>query len=195
MDILQFDRRALDAVDRAVDRVTVDRLGAPTPCADWDLRALLVHMAGNNNGFADAADGKPADPGVWAGSGLGDDVVEEYRASARRVRDAFAADGVLDRTLEVHGFGTFPAPTAIGMHFIDYLAHSWDVAKAVGADHELDPESCEAVLRIAARWPPGSTAIWGPGAPFGPRVPMPSDAPPDDRMLALLGRSPEWPGA
>lgn len=193
MDILKFDRRALEATAGVVAQVTADRLGAPTPCAEWDLRALLVHMTGNNDGFADAADGRPTDPAVWAGDGVGDDVVGEYLKSSERVAAAFAADGLLDRTLEVHGFGKFPAPVAIGMHFIDYLTHGWDVAKAINIDHRLDPELCLAVLRIGAGWPQDSSTIWGSGAPFGKRVTVPEDAPPDHRMLAFLGRSPDWP--
>ena len=199
MDIREYDRRALEGTGRVVARVTEDRLNAQTPCAGWDLRALLIHMAGNNNGFAEAAEGRPADPAVWVGEGIGDgvrdNVVGEYLKSAERVAAAFAAPGVLDRRLEVHGFGSFPAPVAIGMHFIDYLVHGWDVARAIGVDHRLDPELCRAVLEIGAGWPPDSPAIWGPGAPFGHRVQVPEDAPPDHRMLGFLGRSPGWPDA
>jgi len=193
MDIREFDRRALEATGRVVSQVTEDQLGAPTPCAEWDLRALLVHMTGNNNGFADAAEGRPTDPAVWAGAGAGDDLVGDYLKSADRVRAAFAAEGVLDRNLDVHGYGLYPAPTAIGMHFIDYLVHGWDVAKAIDVDHSLDPELCLAILKIGAGWPKDSPTIWGPGAPFGKRIPVPDDAPPDHRLLGFLGRSPTWP--
>jgi len=193
VDILEFDRRALSNANRIVARVTDDQLEAPTPCADWDVRALLVHMAGNNNGWADAAEGKPPNAAVWAGADLGVDPVAEYGKSADRVAAAFAAEGILERMFEVHGFGSFPAPTAIGMHVIDYLVHGWDVAVAIGAGPGLDPELCAAVLRIGARWPRDAASIWGPGAPFGYRVAVSSDAPPDHRMLGFLGRSPSWP--
>jgi uncharacterized protein (TIGR03086 family) len=194
MDIQAFDRRALDGAGRIVARVTTADLSLPTPCTEWDLRALIVHMAGNNNGWADAAEGKPPDAAVWTGAGLAGDLVSEYRKSADRVAAAFAGDGVLDRAFEVYGFGSFSAPTAIGMHFIDYLSHGWDVAVTIGAEPFLDPELCAAVLRIGERWPPDAASIWGPGAPFGYRVAMPGDAPPDQRMLGFLGRSPSWPG-
>jgi uncharacterized protein (TIGR03086 family) len=190
VDIIELDRRALAATNAAVARVTEDRLDAPTPCAEWDLRALLVHMAGNNNGFADAAEGKPADPDVWEGTGIVDDLVGEYQKSAERVRAAFAGDGVLERTFEVHGFGSRPGQVAVGMHFVDYLVHGWDVARAIDADFTLDPELCLTVLRMGQRWPETS---WGPGAPFAYPVPVSADAPPAARMLGFLGRSPNWP--
>jgi uncharacterized protein (TIGR03086 family) len=194
MELLEFDRRAMEATGRVVASVRPDQFGARTPCAEWDLRALLVHMAGNNNGWADAAAGKPADAAVWAGAGLDDDLVGEYLKSAARVDAAFAEDGVLDRVFEVHGFGSFPGRAAIGMHFIDYLVHGWDVAKAIDADFTLDDELCLAVLSIGSTWPPDAPSIWGPGAPFGYRVEVPEDAHPDRRMLGFLGRSPDWRG-
>lgn len=191
-DIRQLDRRALAATNAVVARVRADQLAAPTPCAEWDLRALLVHMTGNNNGFADAAAGKPADPEVWEGAGIGDDLVGEYLKSAERVEAAFATEGVLERGFEVHGFGTHPGQVAIGMHFVDYLVHGWDVARAIRARFSLDPELCLTVLRMGQRWPKHS---WGPGAPFAYPVAVPEDASPADRMLGFLGRPPNWPEA
>src|SRR5690242_406554 len=107
MDILTLDRRALEATARVVANLPADRLDAPTPCAEWNLRALLVHMAGNNNGFAEAAEGRPADPAVWVGRRIGHDVIGEYQKSADRVRSAFGEDGALERIFEVHGFGSY----------------------------------------------------------------------------------------
>jgi uncharacterized protein (TIGR03086 family) len=191
MDILDFDMQVLNNANRIVARVRTDQLGLPTPCTEWDLRALLVHMAGNNNGWAEAAEGKPPSAAVWAGAGLEADPVGEYQKSADRVAAAFAEDNLLERTFEVHGFGAFPGPTAIGMHFIDYLVHGWDVATAIGVDARLDPACCAAVLRIGQSWRKGSPSIWGPGAPFGYPVAVPDDAPPDQRMLGFLGRAPQ----
>jgi uncharacterized protein (TIGR03086 family) len=193
MDILALDQQALANANRIVALVTEEQLSLPTPCADWDLRTLLVHMAGNNNGWAEAAEGKPADGATWDGAGLEDDPVGAYRKAADRVAAAFAANDVLARDFEVFGYGSVPGPNALGMHFIDYLVHGWDVAKAIGAEARLDPEACTAVLRIGERWPRGAASIWGPGAPFGYRVPVAADASPEARMLGFLGRSPSWP--
>ena len=153
---------------------------------------LVRHMAGNNHGFADAALGKPPVARVWDGVDLGDPVAG-FAASAARVGDAFASVEPLTGTFAVLGYGDVPAAQAVGMHFIDYLAHGWDVAVSIGVEPGLDEEACEAVLRIGASWPPDSPAIWGPGAAFGHRVDVPPDASAGDRMLGFLGRSPRWP--
>lgn len=194
MDMLAFDRQALANCNRIVSLATETDLANPTPCAEWNLRELLVHMAGNNNGWADAAEGKPAEAATWDGAGLEEDPLGAYRKAAARAEAAFAVDGILDRDFEVLGYGTVSGPSAIGMHFIDYLVHGWDVAKAIGAEPRLDPELCTAVLRIGERWPQDASSIWGgPGAPFGYRVAVPADGSPEARMLGFLGRSPSWP--
>jgi uncharacterized protein (TIGR03086 family) len=193
MDVRAHDERAVRFAERVVARVTDDQLTAATPCTEWTLNELLVHMTGSNNGFADTAEGRPTNPEVWLGTTIGDDVVAEYLKSSQRVRAAFAAPEALTRTFDVHGFGTYPATTAIGMHFIDYLAHGWDVAKATGTEAVLDEDLCEAVLAMGSRWPKGAPTIWGPGAPFGHPVPIPEEATAQDRMLGFLGRTPTWP--
>jgi len=186
MDLRGLDRRASEAAGRIVAGVSDDQLRRPTPCAEWDLAALLRHMTANNHGFADAAEGKPADPGVWAGPPLGENWQAAYQESARRVAEAFADEAVLD-------YGTMPGSRAIGMHFIDYLVHGWDVARAVGQAPALDEESCLTVLTMGRGWP-DIPRIWGgPGAPWGNRFPVADDAPAADRMLGFLGRSPNWP--
>ncbi len=193
MDLRDLDRRASEATCRIVASVSDDQLRRPTPCADWDLAALLRHMTANNHGFADAAEGKPADPDVWAGPPLGENWQDAYQESARRVAEAFADDAVLDRTVEVLDYGKMPGSRAIGMHFIDYLVHGWDVARAIGEDPFLDDESCRTVLTMGQRWPDIPQLWGGPGAPWGNRIPVADDAPVADRMLGFLGRSPNWP--
>lgn len=192
MDIREQDERAVRWTERVVAAVTDDQLDRATPCAEWTLRELLVHMAGSNNGFADTAEGRPTDPAAWSGATIGPDVVGEYVKSSQRVLAAFAGAGVMDRTFDVHGFGAHPARVAIGMHFVDFLVHGWDVARSVDAPAELDVELCAAVLEMGRRWPKGAPTIWGPGAPFGYQVDVPSDSPDQDRMLGFLGRDPRW---
>jgi uncharacterized protein (TIGR03086 family) len=193
MDLRELDRRAAEATCRIVASVSDEQLRRPTPCAEWDLAALLRHMTANNHGFADAAEGRPADPDVWVGPPLGENWQAAYQESALRVAAAFADDAVLDRTVEVLDYGKMPGSRAIGMHFIDYLVHGWDVARTIGQDPALDEESCRTVLTMGQRWPDIPQVWGGPGAPWGNRFPVADDAPVADRMLGFLGRSPNWP--
>jgi uncharacterized protein (TIGR03086 family) len=190
-DLREPDRRVLAVTTGIVERVRADQLDLPTPCAGWVVRDLLAHMVGNNNGFAAAALGEPPRAEVWDGVDV-TDPVGEFAASAKRVDAAFASVEPLTGTFAVLGYGNVPAGQAVGMHFIDYLAHGWDVAVSIGVAAGLDEEACEAVLAIGSAWPLDSSAIWGPDAAFGYRVEVPADAPVADRMLGFLGRSPSW---
>jgi uncharacterized protein (TIGR03086 family) len=89
------------------------------------------------------------------------------------------------------GSAPFPAEQAIGFHFIDYVVHTWDLARALGTPVSFD----ETVLKPAweiARLVPAGEARTSPGAAFAPALPE-GDGPLLDRVLALLGRSPNWP--
>ena len=193
-DIRPFDRRALEVTEKIVDQVEPRHLSLPTPCADWSLRQLLAHMTGQNHGFAAAADGEVTDASVWADRDLGSDPAQTFRASSQRVTAAFARDGVLDGEFwlpEVRGGQMFPARTAIGFHFVDYVVHGWDVAASLGVPISFDDETLEAVLPYAAEVPDGPNRL-APGASFRPGLPARNDSP-LGRVLAMLGRSASWP--
>jgi uncharacterized protein (TIGR03086 family) len=70
----------------------------------------------------------------------------------------------------------------------DVLAHTWDLAKSVGVDPGLDPELCEISLRAALANDEGLRS----SGMFGPAVSVSEDADSATRIIALLGRDPEW---
>jgi uncharacterized protein (TIGR03086 family) len=111
------------------------------------------------------------------------------------VLTAFAADGVLDRGFPLPEFGTdtpFPGRLAISFHFIDYVVHSWDVAKALGRTVEFEPDLLDAALTVAQAVPDDDTRL-KPGAAFAPAVTSSGADSRLDEIVALLGRSPTWP--
>lgn len=189
-----LDWLALSEASRVVARIKDHHWDLPTPCTEWTVRDLLRHMVGHNAGFALAARGLPVDQAVWDGGELPESHREAWEASVQRVVAAFARPTDLSRPMSILGHGEVPAGQAIGMHFIDYLTHGWDLAVSIGVEPDLDEESCREVLRMAARWPAGHPAIWGPGAAFGYPVDVPGTASAAEQMLGLLGRSPGWRG-
>ena len=175
----------------AVSAVRLDMLDVPTPCSEWRLRDLLAHMTVQNLGFAAAVEGVEAD---WAPGELGIDPVADYAAASDRVVAAFAQEGALERLLdlpEVSPSQLIPGSLAIRFHLVDSVVHAWDVARSLGEEIELDQVLGEAAYRIAAKVPDGQTRL-APSAAFAPGLPSPDDSTQLDRIVALLGRSPDW---
>jgi uncharacterized protein (TIGR03086 family) len=79
---------------------------------------------------------------------------------------------------------------AIGFHFVDYVVHGWDVAATLGVPYEPAPDIVAAVLPLVMMIPDGDFRST-PDAPFGPVVNA-SGATDFDKILAHLGRRPDW---
>jgi uncharacterized protein (TIGR03086 family) len=192
--IVSLDARAVRASVTVTSNAGPADLARPTPCGDWTLAQLLAHMTKQHDVFAAAAGGNGADLSVSRARPPVADPVAEYAAAADRVQRAFAADGVLTRDFvlpEIDPGATFPGSLVIGGHFIDYVVHGWDVARTLGVDYELEPDLLGAALPIAEAVPDDETRL-RPGAAFAPRVNPPEGASSLDRIVALLGRRPDW---
>lgn len=190
-DIQELDRRAVEVSRALVRTVGPAHLSLPTPCAEWDLRALLAHMTVQHHGFARAVAGEHTDVADWRPVPA-DDVVAAYDAAADHVLAAFRTPADKAYLPEIRGGVTVPAGMAMGFHFVDYVVHSWDVAAALGRTVEFDDEVLAAALDVA-RQVPTDDASRGPGLSFGPVLPAPPGAGTLDEVLTALGRSPGWP--
>lgn len=186
----------LRSVD-AVDGVRTSDLDRPTPCAGWTLGDLLAHMTVQHRGFAAAARGHGSDEALWNVETVTDavraDPVGTYAAAAHDVLDAFAADAISEATFALPEFGpdaTFPSALAIGFHLVDYAVHGWDVAASLGAAYELPDDVVAAVLPLVMTIPDGDFRD-SAASPFD-RAVNDAGATDFDRILAHLGRRPDW---
>ena len=68
----------------------------------------------------------------------------------------------------------------------DLLVHTWDLARAVGLDEQLDPDE---VRRAYAVMEPNDEMM-RQGSAFGPRIEVPDDADEQTRLIAFTGRRP-----
>lgn len=194
MNIRELDRRAMDVTAEIVALITPEQLSAPTPCAGWRVRDLLAHIIGQYHGFALAASGQPTGVEAFAPRPVTADPLARYQQAAVLVTEAFAEDGVLDRRFhlpEIRDGAAFPATAAIGFHLVDEVAHAWDLARSIGAPVEFDQQVLEVALSVARQVPddPGSR---GEGQAFAPVHPTADGMATLDRIVALLGRRPDW---
>ena len=193
--VVDLDRRAVEVSAGIAARITPAQLTWPTPCAGWNLADLLSHMIAQHYGFAAAAEGNGADASAWQVHPVAAEPSSAYAAAADRVIAAFAPDEVLQRSFwlpEIRGGISLRAGTAIGFHLVDYVAHGWDVAAALGVPADYPPDVVAAALAIAEQVPDDASRL-ADGAAFQPARPVPAGETPMRRMLLLLGRSPAWP--
>ncbi len=202
-NVFALHRGAVAALRAAVARVTPDDLALPTPCAGWDLRALLEHVAGQDRGFAAAVaaarTGGAVTAAAFAAHPLGPSTAATVAEGLDRVVAAFAAAPDLAQPVLLAEFDArLPLPVVAGMHLVDALVHGWDVAAALGTagayGAALDTDVVAAALAIAERVPDDASRE-AAGAPFGHAVEAPEDADAWTRTLHLLGRDPAWSAA
>lgn len=184
MDTLKLLQRTFESTGRIVAGIGTGGLTNPTPCTEWDVRALLDHVVGVNAGFEAAAlrQEPPAVPPA-----LGDDLHATYQAVTERTLAAWSGPGALDGTCTIgHGL-TVPAEVAARINVLDTLVHGWDLARATGQDATLDPELAAVGLEIARQVV--TDDIRASGA-FSPAVAVPGPVPATDELVAFLGRRP-----
>jgi hypothetical protein len=79
----------------------------------------------------------------------------------------------------------------IGFHLVDYVVHSWDVAKTIGVPVRFDDDVLRVALGVAAAVPDEARSA-DERTPFAPTVDTTS-ADLLDQVVANLGRAPGWP--
>jgi uncharacterized protein (TIGR03086 family) len=157
--------------------VKPDQFGDPSPCTEWDAKAVIDHVIGGNQ-WVVALAGRPS-------SSLPDDLGAALAQSAAEAQAVFASPDGLTRRFELP-FGTIPGTAFIGLRTGDVFTHAWDLAKATGQSTDLDPHLAAVALEAAkARISP---AFRGPGRPFGEQQQCPDGRSKADEVAAFLGR-------
>jgi uncharacterized protein (TIGR03086 family) len=175
LDLLDLYERASQWTAAKVPGA-VAKLDAPTPCDDWDVRALLNHMLDTQHYFVGAARGEEVSPPSPSPPELlGDDPVAAFDRARAETLSTFGEPGVIEKT-----------GPSLGIAFSDQLLHGWDLAKATGQDAtmpELLPEA--AYEMIHGRF----TDDQRKGI-FKSEVAVAADASAQDKLLAYTGRDP-----
>ncbi|MFG2500199.1 TIGR03086 family metal-binding protein [Streptomyces sp. NPDC048441] len=172
-----------------------DRVTGPTPCAEYDVKALVNHLiqvvvqfqalaAKQNSDFGETPDyvaeaDEAAEGADWR---------ERFADEAGKLVAAWSAPGADEGTT---GAMDMPARTVGCMALLDLTVHAWDLARATGQEYEPAPESSGVVATLRE-----AVAGLGPTARkmgvFGEAVPAPDDASDLDLLLAETGRDPHW---
>ncbi|MCX4436750.1 MULTISPECIES: TIGR03086 family metal-binding protein [Streptomyces] len=181
--------RATEQIAALVATVRPEQLAGPTPCAEFDVRTLLSHIAGGTRRIAvvgAGGDGMAVRPFL--------DGVEDDRWSAAydevrtEVQKSWADDARLDALVTVP-WGEAPGRIALSGYVMEAVTHTWDLSESLGRPLALDPELAEFALGIARRVLPDERRD-DEELPFDSAVPAPKGADAYGRLAAYLGRRP-----
>jgi uncharacterized protein (TIGR03086 family) len=192
MELHEMMAKAATEVVEVARNVKPDQLGAPTPCPEWDVRALVNHLmfwSAFRSELAARKEQAPAD----------DPITEEtdFTASpdwpetlARQLDKAVAAWSAPDALTGDTGLagGSMPARMIAMMMVGELVVHGWDLARATGQTLPVDPAVVATAGEMAAAMGDQGRQM---GA-FGAEVTVPADASPLDKVLGLSGRDPQW---
>ena len=165
--------------------VTDAQLGAPTPCAEYDVRDLLNHLTHVVVEFQKLAAKQDADFTSTPGYVDGGDWRARFAEETARLAEAWAAPGAEEGET---GQMTMPARTVGGLALIDLTVHPWDLARSTGQDFTPDPACVDELTVLLEHLAPGARQA----KVFGEPYPVPEGASAFEALLATTGRDPHW---
>jgi len=184
MHVVQLHNRTVDGFARLVNQVAPDQWTAPTPCTDWNVRELVNHVVGEERWSVPLMEGKTiAEVGdTLDGDLLGDDPIAAATAAAR------AAQAAADQPIEkVHlSYGDEEPAEYLRQLAADHLVHGWDLAAAIGAEPQLDPDLVD---EVATWFAERAEMLRSMGAIADP---VEGFTDPGDQLIAGFGRNPRW---
>ena len=167
-------------------QVTPGEMTLPTPCTDWDLEALLAHLAASmadleavlRTGHLDLEADDPATLEPDDG-----DPVEVLRDRASNLLFACYAHHGPDQFVLVGGL-PLPAGLVTCTGAVEIAVHGWDVRAARGRGGPIPLQLATRMLRLSPLLVTGREGL------FGAPVQIPAQASPGDQLIAYLGRHP-----
>lgn len=185
MEANEFFRRAAAEFGTRVRGVKPDGWHAPTPCAEWDVRALVNHLTYECLWVPELLEGKTiAEVGDrYEGDQLGSDPRGAWEAAKDAAVEAVDRPAALEHPVSVSA-GQMSAREYVYQVGTDLFIHAWDLARASGGDEKLDPELVGLVYEMAS---PHEEEMKATGL-FGEQVDPGEDADTQTKLLAIFGR-------
>ncbi|MEV0440322.1 TIGR03086 family metal-binding protein [Streptomyces spectabilis] len=186
--VLERHGQALDRFTDGVHAVRHDQWDAPTPCDRWTVRDLVGHLVSEQLWVPPLVrDGATLEAvgDAFDGDQLGPDPVAAWDRAAAAARAAFRAPHALTGTVHL-SYGDTPARDYCAQMTTDLVVHTWDLARAIGADERLPDELVAAAARDVAPY----AADLAKSGLFAPSVAPPPGADAQTELLCLLGRTP-----
>ncbi len=172
--------RFSEVVDGVADPADWDRR---SPVPEWTARDVVGHLVDWFPAFLRAG----TEIELPAGPSVQQDPAAAWHHLDAAVRGLLEDPATESAVLVNPHIGEVPLPRAVSQFFTaDVFMHTWDLARATGQDHGLDPERCEIYLEQML---PLDEVLRASGQ-YGPKVEVPADADAPTRLMAFIGRDP-----
>jgi len=165
---------------RVIDSVT--DWTRPTPVPEWVARDIVEHLLSWL-------------PGFLASGGFDLPLIDATQPGEAWRRRSDAVQRILDdpesaqRDFDQPQAGKHPLAVAIDRFYTsDVFMHTWDLARSAECPHGLDQQFAATML---AGMEPLADALLASGH-FGPPVPIDAGEDPVRRLMAFIGRNPDW---
>ncbi|MFC9257568.1 TIGR03086 family metal-binding protein [Amycolatopsis thailandensis] len=163
---------------------------ARTPCAEYDVRALLNHLL-YWGPWLEAAGRKAPPPEVATGEAeaalVGPGWLDVAERQTARLVDVF---GTPEAWQGMTALGTAQMPASIvgDMVLGEFVFHGWDLARALGRTIDVAPEAAEAVYVSAVAMGEQARSM----KVYGEEVTVAEGATAFERALGATGRNAAW---
>jgi uncharacterized protein (TIGR03086 family) len=157
---------------------------APTPDTGWTVQDLVSHVVEEQQWIPHLLGGRSVGETRARIDPLEGDLRAEWHRYSLSACAAWQAAS-LESTVTL-SYGTVTIDEYLREQVSDVTIHSWDLARAVGADERLDDDLVAGVWTV---FEPQKDTLSASGL-FASPVRVPDDAPLQYRLLALTGRSP-----
>ena len=184
---------AADRMARLLEAVPNGSLGAPTPCPDLSLGALIDHVGGFVKVFAASAKKEIGELTAPPPDPRADNLEPGWRArmtaDLSALADAWDAPDAWQGMTQAGG-QDLPGAMAGRIALDELVVHGWDIARATGQPFDCDAATLDVVESTVVQVRGGNDGEV-PGL-FGPVVATADDAGALERVLGLTGRDPGW---
>ena len=169
--------------------IAPDQLDAPTPCTEFDVRALINHLLFWGPSLVGAARKEGVAPPAEGEQDLaGSDWAARLEAQTDEIVASWSDPGAWEGMTRMGSPTQMPAPMIGGMVLGELVVHGWDLARATGQH----PHWRDEVLAFTYDTVHMTAEQGRQMGVYGPEVPVRATAPALDRILGLTGRDPSW---
>jgi uncharacterized protein (TIGR03086 family) len=182
-------RRHADAFEAKIAATRPEQWANQSPCEKWSARDVVDHIVAMH-GYMLRPVGRELPDAT-------DDPLANFRAARKAVEDVLTDETLATQETDTPNGRMTVARQIDEVVSDDLVIHGWDLARATGQDETMAPEDVDRLWAMTKAIPPElmekyrTPGAFGPDVEvLGPEVEVPENAPQQDRLLGLFGRTP-----